>query len=97
VAQDPLSAKMLAINGNDIIAALNIQPGPRVGFILEILLGEVLSDPKNNDKELMLVKTKKLNKLTDDELREMVKKAKNERESLEIKRDEMTKSKYWVT
>ncbi|MFH0791827.1 MAG: HD domain-containing protein [bacterium] len=97
VAQDPLSAKMLAVNGNDVITVLNIQPGPRVGFILEILLGEVLSDPKNNDKELLLVKVKKLNELTDNELREMVKKAKNERESLEMKRDEMTKNRYWVT
>jgi len=97
VAQDPLSAKMLAVNGNDIITVLNIQPGPRIGFILEILLGEVLSDPKNNDKELLLVKVRKLNELTDDELKEMVKKAKNERESLEMKRDEMTKSRYWVT
>jgi len=96
-AQDPLSVKMLAVNGNDIITTLNIQPGPRVGFILEILLGEVLSDPKKNDKELLSAEVQKLDRLADDVLREMVKKAKNERESLEMKRDEMTKSRYWVT
>ncbi|MDP2843549.1 MAG: HD domain-containing protein, partial [Acetobacterium sp.] len=31
VSQDPISAKMLKVNGNDIMKILGIQPGPKVG------------------------------------------------------------------
>jgi len=77
--------------------SLNIQPGPKVGQILDILLGAVLEDPKKNKKEFLEKEIKKLGKLSEKELTELAKRAKKEREKLEMKRDEMTKKKYWVT
>jgi len=38
-----------------------------------------------------------LGKLTEKELSFLTQKAKKEREDIEIKKDEMTKEKYWVT
>jgi len=97
VAQDPISAKMLAINGNDLMQTLDIKPGPRIGWILDVLLGYVLDDPKKNTKEFLTVEVAKLGKLGDKELQSLAEKSKEEKSEVETKRDEMTKQKYWVT
>jgi len=97
VSQDPISAKMLKINGNDIMQLLKIEPGPKIGFILDILLGYVLDDPKKNDKEFLAKEAGKLGKLDDNKLKEIAEKSKDEKSEVEMKRDEMTKQKYWVT
>jgi len=97
VSQDPISAKMLEINGNDLIAILKIKPGPKIGQILDILLGYVLDDPKNNKKEFLHKESEKLGKLSDKELQKMAEKSKQEKQKVETKKDEMTKQKYWVT
>jgi len=39
----------------------------------------------------------KLGQLSDKELSSLSQKARKEREKIEMKRDEMTKKKYWVT
>jgi len=96
VSQDPISAKMLKINGNDIMKVLSIKPGPAIGYCLDILLGEVLEDPKKNKKEFLVKQVEKLGQLKIKELETLAKKAKEERMKVETKRDEMTKSKYWV-
>ena len=97
VSQDPISVKMLKISGNDVMEILKIKPGPKIGQILDILLSHVLSDPKKNQKESLEKEVKKLGKLSEKELSALSQKAKKEREKIEIKRDEMTKKKYWVT
>jgi len=97
VSQDPLSPKMLKINGNDIIKTLNLKPSLKIGQILDILLGYALEDPKKNKKEFLEKEIRKLGKLTEKELSSLTQKAKKEREDIEIKKDEMTKEKYWVT
>lgn len=97
VSQDPISVKMLRLNGNDVMKILGIPPGPKIGNVLDVLLGYVLEDPKKNDKEFLEKEVKKLGKLSEEKLREFTQKASREREKLETKRDEMTKKKYWVT
>lgn len=97
VAQDPISAKMLKVDGDDIMEILQISPGSKIGFILEILLGEVLDDSKKNEKEYLAAKVKELGKMPDEELRKLSENSKQEVEKLETKKDEMTKQKYWVT
>ena len=42
VKHDPLSPRMLKIKGDDVMRLLKIKPSPKVGFILSILLEEVL-------------------------------------------------------
>lgn len=97
VSQDPISAKMLKKNGNDIMKLLGIQPGPKIGQILDVLLSYVLEDPKKNEKDFLEKEIKKLGALSEKELSSLSQKARREREEIETKRDEMTKEKYWVT
>jgi poly(A) polymerase/tRNA nucleotidyltransferase (CCA-adding enzyme) len=97
VSQDPISAKMLKINGNDLMQVLEIKPGPKIGDILSILLGYVLDDPKNNTKEFLEKESLKLSKLSDKELKNLAEKSKEEKSEIETKQDKMTKQKYWVT
>jgi len=96
VSRDPISVKMLKANGKDVMEILKIQPGPRVGQILDILLGYILSDPKKNKKEFLVKEIKKLGKLPEKELQKLAQKARGERDKIETKKDEMTKKKYWV-
>ncbi|MCX6760178.1 MAG: HD domain-containing protein [Candidatus Nealsonbacteria bacterium] len=96
VSQDPISAKALEINGNDIIKLLNIKPGKKIGWILEILLADILGNPKGNKKELLFERAKELGRLSDKELSEKSKKAQSEISQVETKKDKMTKDKYWV-
>ncbi|HQK63890.1 MAG TPA: hypothetical protein PLF16_01945, partial [Candidatus Staskawiczbacteria bacterium] len=97
VAQDPISAKMLKVNGQDIMEILQIKPGPKIGQILDILLGYVLEDPKKNDEEFLKSEVGKLGELNEKELQKLSEKFKEQREDVQTKRDEMTKQKYWVT
>ncbi len=97
VSQDPLSTKMLAINGNEIIKTLKIQAGPKIGYILNILLGHILEDPKRNKKEFFEKEVKKLGKLEEKKLINLSREAIQKRREVEMKRDKMTKKKYWVT
>jgi poly(A) polymerase/tRNA nucleotidyltransferase (CCA-adding enzyme) len=97
VSQDPISVKMLKLSGEDIMKILGINPGPMVGQVLDILLGLVLDDPKKNEKDFLENEVKKIANLSESDLREKAKEARKKREEIEIKRDEMTKKKYWVS
>jgi len=48
------SVRQLAADGNDIMATLDIPPGPVVGIILNELLQAVLDDPALNEREKLL-------------------------------------------
>lgn len=69
VQNDPISVKMLKINGTDLMDYLGLKPSPKIGAILEVLLGEVLEDPELNNKKHLSQRSKELNKLELDELR----------------------------
>ncbi|MEK9174491.1 MAG: HD domain-containing protein, partial [Patescibacteria group bacterium] len=62
VSRDPLTVGMLKINGDDVMQALTIEPGPKVGYILNALLEEVIDDPERNKKENLLERIKELNR-----------------------------------
>lgn len=97
VAQDPISSKMLKIDGRDIMRILKIKEGPKIGQVLDVLLSFVLDDPKKNKKDLLEKEVKKLGKITDKELTALAGKARKGTKGIEMKRDKMTKKKYWVT
>ncbi|MDP3093866.1 MAG: HDIG domain-containing protein [bacterium] len=97
VSQDPLSAKMLKVDGNDVMEALKIKPGPKVGQVLSVLLELVIEDPKNNKKDYLKKEISRLGALSDKELGRLAEKAEREVQDIEQKKDEMTKEKYWVT
>jgi len=97
VSRDPITVRMLKVNGNDVMEILNIQPGPKVGWILDVLLSKVLNEPEKNKREYLKEEIKKLGRLSDEDLKKASEEARKEREKIETKRDEMTKKKYWVS
>lgn len=96
-SQDPISVKKLKVSGNDVMKILKLKPGPKIGQVLDILLGKVLENPKNNKKDFLEKEIKKLGKLSEKELKKLSQEAQKEREDIEMKQDKMTKKKYWVT
>ena len=92
VSKDPISVKMLKINGDEVMEILNIPPSPKVGFILSALLSEVLDEPEKNTKEYLKKRIKELNKLSDKELKEKNKKVKEKKEEVDLE----IKQKHWV-
>jgi tRNA nucleotidyltransferase (CCA-adding enzyme) len=44
----------LAIDGDDLMAALGLEPGPQVGAVLDGLLDRVIVDPASNRREVLL-------------------------------------------
>ncbi|MFA6513992.1 MAG: CCA tRNA nucleotidyltransferase [Patescibacteria group bacterium] len=69
VQNDPISVKMLKINGDDLMNVLHIVPGPKIGAILDVLLSEVIENPELNDKKVLAKEAKELDKLNLEELR----------------------------
>ncbi len=96
VSKDPLSVKMLKINGSDLMGLLEITPGPKIGQILDILLGHVLDDPKKNTKAFLEKEAKMLAVLSDAELKELAEKSKEEKVEVQTEEDTKVKGKYWV-
>ncbi|MHB9019990.1 MAG: CCA tRNA nucleotidyltransferase [Minisyncoccota bacterium] len=96
VSKDPISAKMLQLDGSDLMKDLNMIPGPRIGFILSILLEEVLDDPTINKKEVLLERAGILNNLEDKQLSEMSKFAKKSANEAQTEIEEEIKKKYSV-
>lgn len=96
VRQDPVSPKMLKVNGEDVMKILSIEPGPKVGRILTILLDEVIEEPEKNTKENLELRIKSLAKLSDNELEKLAKKARDKKEEFESGIEEEIKKKYWV-
>ncbi len=93
VSKDPLSVKMLAIKGTDLITTLGIKPGPSIGAILDVLLAEVLEDPTKNTLEALLARSKELEHESLAELRLLAKeRITSEKESA----DKNIKKKHWV-
>jgi len=93
VSQDPISVKMLKINGNDLIKNLNIKPGPKIGAILDVLLAEVIEDVSKNDKKLLLKRATDLKNENISRLRQL---AKEKIEEKKEEDDEELKGKHWV-
>ncbi len=73
VQNDPVSVKMLSINGDHMIAKMGFEPGPKMGAILDVLLSEVIEDPGLNNLEHLEKRAKELLK---DNLAELRAKAK---------------------
>lgn len=91
------SLKILKMNGNDIIKILGIEPGPKIGAILSILLEQVLDDPKKNSKKYLEKEAKRLNQLSQNELKEKQKIAQEKYKDLLQDEERKIKKKYFVS
>jgi len=96
VKHDPLSPKMLKLNGDELMALFDIPPSPRIGWILNSLLEEVLDDPKKNIKEKLTKRAEALNKLSDAELQKLMAQARKKKEELELEAEEEMKKEFRV-
>jgi len=74
--RDPISVKMLNINGSRIMEIVGEKPGPKLGFALHALLEEVLEDPTKNTVEYLENTAQKLMKMDVSDLRELGEKGK---------------------
>lgn len=82
VQNDPVSVKMLAINGNDLMSEIGLEPSPKIGATLDVLLAEVIEDPELNKKEYLIQKARELQEFKVEELRQQAK------EKIEERREE---------
>ena len=55
-----LDRSALAIDGNDLMAELGLEPGPRLGSILESLLERVIEEPQLNEPATLLLMARDL-------------------------------------
>jgi len=89
VQNDPVSVKMLKINGDDLMKILKIPPSPKIGAILDVLLGEVIEEPEKNTASLLAKRAQELNQFNLEELRIKAREVieeKREAEDKEIKK-----------
>ncbi len=83
VLHDPISVGQLKINGETMIKELHMKPGPRIGWILNALLEEILDNPTKNTEEDLLELARSLNSLKDGELRTLGEKGMEKKDELE--------------
>ncbi len=93
VQNDPVSVKMLSVNGDDLMTELKIKPSPKIGALLDVLLAEVLDNPEINTREQLLERAKILNDLDLVQLRD---KAKWKIQEERIAEDRSIKRKFGV-
>lgn len=96
VKHDPIHPKMLVMKGDDIMKLLNINPGPRIGYILSILLERILDDPKLNNIEYLEENARELNKLSDGELKDISNKSREKKDEYEEEIEDDIKKQFHV-
>ncbi len=94
--RDPISVKQLKINGDYLMNVLHMKPGPRMGWVLNALLEEVLENPEKNTVEILEGRVLELEKLPDAELKKLGDKAKETKEELEEKELQLLHEKHGV-
>lgn len=96
VSRDPLTVGMLKINGEDVMKRLKIEPGPKVGLVLNALLEEVLDDPKLNTKKYLAERAIELGKIEEKQLRKLADAGKEKLEAEKEDIDKDLKGKHYV-
>jgi hypothetical protein len=93
VQNDPVSVKMLALNGDDIMDLLKIEPGQKIGAILDVLLSEVIDEPKLNIRQYLEKRSRELNERNLEELRAA---AREKIIATRAAEEEEIKKEFWV-
>lgn len=96
LSRDPVSVKMLRIKGDDVMKIIGMPPGPKIGFLLNILLEEVIDDPTLNQKKKLEERTRELGAMGDNELKKLAADAKKKAIALEEQEVGTIKQKHWV-
>lgn len=96
VMSDPVSVSMLKIDGNRLVEITKIDPSPKIGFILHVLLEEVLENPALNTEDYLEKRALELSKLEENVLKELGRKAKEKKESVIEDKISEIRDKHWV-
>ncbi|MSR87900.1 MAG: HD domain-containing protein [Candidatus Zambryskibacteria bacterium] len=96
VLRDPISVKQLVVGGEEIMKLTEKPAGPHIGFILEILLSEVLNDPELNTKEYLEKRILELSALNPEELAKLGKEARTKNAGEEEKEIGKIREEYKV-
>jgi len=92
VSHDPISVKMLQVDGEDVMGKLVSGPGPKVGLVLNCLLAEVLDDPSRNTREYLMERINELDKQSPEALKKALQKIEEAQQEEEKERAK----KYYV-
>jgi hypothetical protein len=85
------------MNGDEMMELLKLPPSPRIGWILNALLEEVLDDPEKNENKALAARAKELNKMTDAELKKLMESAKKKKDEVTTEEESEIKKKFHVT
>lgn len=96
VKRDPISPKMLKVKGEDVMSVAKIPAGPKIGWILAVLLEEVLDHPKQNNEKDLKLQIEDLSKMPEKELERLAKKSREKKDEFESGVEEEIKKKYYV-
>ncbi len=96
VSKDPIEPKMLKLKGEELMNMLGLKPGPRVGWILNSLLEDVLDDPQKNDIEYLKERAMEISKLSDADLKSLFEKARKKRWQVEMAIDKKMREKHHI-
>lgn len=94
--RDPISVKMLKIDGEILMKEVDVPEGPKIGQILFALFDEVLEDPQKNTLDYLKDRAKTLLNLKDSELADLGKKGREKIESEDKKEVEGLRKKRGV-
>jgi poly(A) polymerase/tRNA nucleotidyltransferase (CCA-adding enzyme) len=92
----PTDLKMLKIDGRKIMEVTHETPGPKIGFILNALMGQVLDDPTLNTEEKLVTRVTELAKLEIATLKSMADHGKEEMQDKEIEKEKEIRKKFKV-
>jgi poly(A) polymerase/tRNA nucleotidyltransferase (CCA-adding enzyme) len=94
--RDPISVKMLKTDGEHIMETFHMKPGPKIGYVLNALLEEVLDDADKNTQEYLDKRTAELLEMPEKELCELGESGKQRREAAEDEEISKIMSKHHV-
>jgi poly(A) polymerase/tRNA nucleotidyltransferase (CCA-adding enzyme) len=81
--RDPISVKMLKIDGSRMMEMFHMKPGPKIGYTLNALLEEVLDNADLNKESYLEKRAGELLQIPEDELRKLGEAGKARREAAE--------------
>jgi poly(A) polymerase/tRNA nucleotidyltransferase (CCA-adding enzyme) len=97
VLMDPISVGMLKIDGKHLMDMLHVEPGPKIGFILNAILEEVIEDPCKNELPQLEEMARKMNEMDIQELKTLADKGKKVKETKEKEALEAILKKHHVS
>jgi poly(A) polymerase/tRNA nucleotidyltransferase (CCA-adding enzyme) len=94
--RDPVSVSMLKTEGNRIMDKFHVNPGPKIGYILNALLEEVLDNPDLNNCEYLDKRTSEFLGMSEEDLKKLGESGKQRKEAEEGEEIKHIMDKYYV-